>query len=400
MKKIIYVNEVDITQDSGRGINEREFIKVLIQNDYVIKVIIPSYSKNFKSILSKFCHKEKIDNVFSPKIHKLINNFLFQLFLIIKLNYLIYFRYRKYSFILLLRPYLFTFYLLFLIKHKRKLTIAFRITDLIAENLKIVKKERYIYKFIIPISYILHRLILKKCDQIITVTSQIADFYKKIYKVKIPLKIIPNGVNTNTFYPIEDSFKKEILKTKLKIPNDYLIIGYIGNLRTYIALEEIIKSIKILIKERKKKVLFIVIGDGPKKKYLIDIVKKMSLDKYVRFLGKIPYKDLPPFINIFNIGIALFSEEKIKLTGTSSLKIFQYLSCGIPVLTNFCESHKFIETYKVGTLIKNLTPEKIANGIEEILNQKYNKENIRNIVLEHFDNQVIAEKYIEFLLNS
>lgn len=395
--KIIYINEVDIFIDNARGINEREFISELVRHNCVDKIIVPKpvYEKRNDFLINK-----KI--IFLPTVkNKILKSLVYQTSVIFILIYfLLKSIIKKIKLSILIRPSILTFYPLFLIKPGKRIKICFKITDLIAENLELIKKENYsIYTFLIIISKFFHKLILKKADVLITVTPEIKKFYRKKYDIKIPIYVIPNGVNTQKFYPIRISERKKLRK-QFKLPTNSIILGYVGVLRMYNVFYPILKALKLLKKNNNIK--FVIVGSGPQLESLKELVRKFGLSSNVIFLGKVKYSAIPQIINTFDIGLALFSERKIKLTGTSSLKIYQYLSCGIHVITNYAESHLFIEKYNLGILIRNIhnvyeIVQKVNMLINNFIFDFKIKNNIRKYILDNHSYKNIVINYFRVL---
>jgi glycosyltransferase involved in cell wall biosynthesis len=93
---------------------------------------------------------------------------------------------------------------------------------------------------------------------------------------------IPDG---QTIFDFKLS-KTEILK-KHKLTNK-IIIGYIGTLENHEGIEYILRCIKMLADNR---ITFVVIGDGPYKTTMLEVIATLGISESILYLGKLKYVD-------------------------------------------------------------------------------------------------------------
>ncbi|MDY0386284.1 MAG: glycosyltransferase [Methanolobus sp.] len=163
---------------------------------------------------------------------------------------------------------------------------------------------------------------LKKADSLITVTNEFKDF---LYSIDVKnIHVIPNGVDTSVFGIIP----KEIAKNNLGLEEN--IIGYVGSLEYWVDLETAVKALPELDAK------LLVVGPGLFTDYG-DKIKSLAdelgvLDKIV-FTGRVEYSDLFKYISAMDIGLNPLKHE-MKNQITVGGKIFNYLACGVPVLSS------------------------------------------------------------------
>lgn len=105
-------------------------------------------------------------------------------------------------------------------------------------------------------------------------------FPKKIIKGK-KYEVIKNGIELEKF-KFSQEIRKEYRK-KLNLENKTVIV-HIGRFTEQKNHEFLIKMFSQLLK-RDKKFILLLVGDGLNKKNIIEMVKKMKIDKEVSFLG-------------------------------------------------------------------------------------------------------------------
>ena len=178
---------------------------------------------------------------------------------------------------------------------------------------------RFIQKFSIS------RLKKDKNVYLIAVTTQsLNDLNKSINK---PL-YLPNGVDRELFKPVVS--KNEIIK-----------IGYIGFLETYGIDKGVLSSVKEIAEINNKVTTNTLIVGGPKKKLdeITDYIEKINQKENFTIKDFVPHTKVPELISNLNIGIVPYPNEEHMSLYASPLKIFEFASCGIPVLLSNIKSH-------------------------------------------------------------
>lgn len=217
-----------------------------------------------------------------------------------------------------------------------------------------------------------------KADLVITISKytkkKIIQFYD-IEKEKI--KIIPNGVDIQNFKSMEN--QKEI-KEQMGLKKRPIIL-FVGRLIPRKGLIFLIKAAKKVMKEQKN-ILFLIVGEGPQKNYLLKNIKKEKLVKNFIFLGDINEKKLPKIYNIADVfvlpsiqegqGIALLEAQ------ATSKPVISFRTSGVKetVIDN-----------KTGLLTK-LDSNELANSILKLVQNKQLREqmgkNGRDFVTKNF----------------
>ena len=178
---------------------------------------------------------------------------------------------------------------------------------------------RFIQKFSIS------RLKKDKNVYLIAVTTQsLNDLNQSINK---PL-YLPNGVDRELFKPVVS--KNEIIK-----------IGYIGFLETYGIDKGVLSSVKEIAEINNKVKTNTLIVGGPKKKLdeITDYIEKINQKENFTIKDFVPHTKVPELISNLNIGIVPYPNDEHMSLYASPLKIFEFASCGIPVLLSNIKSH-------------------------------------------------------------
>ena len=205
----------------------------------------------------------------------------------------------------------------------------------------------------------LERRVLPNLKNTYTVSNSIADYYDKKYQTKF--KVIRNlPLMIRTISKGNFSFDHKGEK----------IILYQGAINIGRGLELIINTMPFI-----SNCILVIIGNGDIIKNLKSYVKNINLVKKVRFLESLTPNELQKITPLANIGISI--EEDLGLNYRFSLpnKIFDYINAEVPILvSNLPEMRKIIDTHKVGEIVKERSPQKLALQIKELLKKDYSEE--------------------------
>lgn len=93
---------------------------------------------------------------------------------------------------------------------------------------------------------------------------------------------IPNGIDTNKFY--FSSSERDRTRKDLAVEEKNILLISVGRLNKQKDYPNLLNAVSLL-KELRQDFKVIIVGDGPLKSELYSLVKKLSLESYVEFLG-------------------------------------------------------------------------------------------------------------------
>lgn len=229
------------------------------------------------------------------------------------------------------------------------------------------------------ISRLYERICYSNADMIGITTQElgrrILNTYKNVDEKKI--KVISNGVDTELFYPVEVKKKKQII--------------YAGNIGHAQDLENVILSMKIIIKKVDLK--FLIVGDGDIKTPLEALTKREGLSKNIEFTGLVARKNIPLMFSESLIGIAALKKMP-SLEYAVPTKAYEYMACGIPFVGCGNGEIRYLAEKSRGGVIADNSPQAIAEIIMDLLNnpQRMSEmgKNGREFVKRYYDRKQIA----------
>jgi len=366
---ICFIHSVDLTVDSAPSIHVREIVKNLaVKNNIFLLVDRGDPSENIK--------------VFPINIPKIKGfTYLFTVFCsFIVLKNLI----DKNKIEIIYCRDIFSSFSAILLSKMKKIPFVFEVNGILSDEAKI-KKQNGLYIFLIKI---FERFVFRNADALICVTENIKRYIESEYNRK-NIYCVPNGVNTDLFKPIKNA------KKFLKLDENYFYVGFIGSFKPWQGLNILIKSAPEIVKNIPN-VKFLLVGDGIEKKKLIKIIEELNLQKYFILTGRIPYEEVPNYINACDV----CTIPKLSLkSGYSPLKLYEYMACEKSVIASKIEGFEILERNNAGILVDPENPEDLSKAIIKLLkNEELRKEmgkNGRKYVVENHSWKKIAEKIEE-----
>ena len=204
--------------------------------------------------------------------------------------------------------------------------------------------------------YFIEKVAVLMPDKIISISEHTTKLLKDRLKSEKPIYTIINGVYQNQINKIPPA--KE----------EYDII-FAGRLISHKNIDLLIKSIE-LVKRKKPDIKVLIIGDGPERGNLENLVLKLNLKSIIRFIG---------FIEDNNLVYAYIKSSKVfvlpSIREGFGIVAIEANACGTPVITVNHPENAAKDLIKEGLngFICSLDKEEIAKKIIEILDEGQDK---------------------------
>lgn len=208
--------------------------------------------------------------------------------------------------------------------------------------------------------YPIFKMIFKKADAIQTISNYLKDFALSMKGKNI--KVVPNGVDINNFTKDFSEEEKSLLKEKLNINTGDVVLVTTSRLVVKNGIKDVISAISLLPEKYK----FLIIGEGPLRQDLENLVRGLGLSARVSFIGFLPHKDIPLYFSVSDIFIRTSLSEGL---GNSFLEAMAF---GLPVVaTPVGGIVDFIKDGVTGVLVAPEDKESIKEGILRLENREF-----------------------------
>tara|TARA_B100000575_G_scaffold294067_1_gene307838 strand:+ start:15695 stop:16912 length:1218 start_codon:yes stop_codon:yes gene_type:complete len=282
-----------------------------------------------------------------------------------------------------------------LAKILRKKYFIFEVRDLWPELPKamgIIKNP-----LILALMSLLEYCSYKSANKLIGLSSGMVDGIVRRGIKRSSIKLIPNGCDNLLF---QSEVSNPYIKINEISDNDFIAI-FSGAHGIANGLDAVLDTAKYLKSINEHNIKFIFIGDGSSKKDLIQRANSEELMNCI-FLQPMPKTDIVSYIKNADVGLQVLKNIPEFYNGTSPNKFYDYISAGIPVITNYPgEVAKLIERNNIGIAVE---PDNIRAFAEAILYLKNMKEDIAvmknnslKLAKDEFDRDKIVEAWVNWV---
>lgn len=278
--------------------------------------------------------------------------------------YLLYSCIRNRPDVLYLRQNSFPFFPIFLCKIL-KISSIVEVNGIVLDELKVnPNSQSFAYRVFSYLALRSEKFNYRYCDRIVSVTDKLKDELVRLYSIpENKIHVINNGANTDVFKPLD----LEQTKSGLKLENSKKYVCFVGNLAAWQGVEFLIRASPLIL-EKCPDARFLIVGDGVMKDSLMKITSELRLsDKFI-FTGRIPYENVPLYINAADVCVAPFIKERNSKIGLSALKTYEYLACGKPIVASSISGVRdLIESSGGGVSVAPENPEELAAAVVKLL---------------------------------
>lgn len=276
--------------------------------------------------------------------------------------------------------------------------VVYNVQEIYPDILKL--KDGVILKFL---SW-MEKKVYNGSDAVTTIDQVFYDTIVPRFKDQSKLHVIPNFVDTELYHEVEWSGK---LDENLFPKNDSIKLLYAGNIGHAQSWEPLIE---LADKTRDLNVEYVVIGEGAKRGYVEDEIKKRGLNK----LHLLPYqpRELMPAILSYSDTSFIFMAPEMDGDGFPS-KVYTIMACERPLLVLSGENTPIVNFLKdkgcaklitendfdkkVSEMVewlRNVTKEELSQmgkrGLAEI-QAKYTKEKVTDMYVDLVDNLLTGD---------
>jgi len=237
----------------------------------------------------------------------------------------------------------------------------------------------------------LERKLYSGAAHITTLTENSINYFPNIMKNRISLNnisVIPTCTDVRRF-------SKKVYK------NDQIVIGNLGSLGTWYALDPIFHFFTIALKQNSKASLVFINRD--QHALIISKVREHHIDSRRVHYRSASQSEIPKVLMSIDVGLMLY-KDGISRAACSPTRFAEYLSAGIPCLISggVGDTQAIVEREGVGIIISDYraeTLERSFNAIQNLMTHPDLADRCRDVAQKYFSLEDGASKYASIYYN-
>jgi len=205
---------------------------------------------------------------------------------------------------------------------------------------------------------------------------------------------VPNGILVENEENDKDLDEDLVIRIQQMHSQYTLSLIYTGSHGIANALDSFLEAAK-----QKKDVAFVLFGDGPEKKNLIEKYDNLS---NVYFFNSVPKTQINKLLSYFDVAYIGLKNQRLFRFGVSPNKLFDYMMSGKPIIQALNAGNDLVKEANCGISVAAENTEELLRAIDKM--QEISKEdrnalgkNGQAYVVENHNYSILASKCIEIL---
>lgn len=210
----------------------------------------------------------------------------------------------------------------------------------------------------------IHRIVFKYATVLLVVSEPLKSEMVRSYKAEEnKIKVFSNGVDVKKFRAdIDCSNLRHALGAESK-----KIILFIGRIRKERGLQLLLKAFPMIIRGNPN-AMGIIVGDGPEKSTMRELVEILRIEKFVKFVQSVDHNEIPYYICASDITIGPLVKT-VDTFGSLPRKVLEYMACAKPtVVRRGGVSKNLIKDKFNGFVIHSEDAKELASVISKVIN--------------------------------
>ncbi len=159
----------------------------------------------------------------------------------------------------------------------------------------------------------------------------------------------------------------ESLRSQLALEGKKVVLS-VGRIAEGKGFPHLARDMKTIL-ERHRNVVWLIIGDGPKKSILLEQIQKQGLQNVVRFLGDVPHDALPNYYALADV-FALLTHPDNGFEEGLGMVFLEAAAAGVPIVAGRSGGvEEAVIHGKTGLLVDTYQDEQVVGAIDRLLSE-------------------------------
>jgi PEP-CTERM/exosortase A-associated glycosyltransferase len=236
--------------------------------------------------------------------------------------------------------------------------------------------------------YVVHR-----ADAVVGISQSILGELRKRKTDPAKLFQVPNGVDTEKFFPVS---RDEKLAAKLGLGSEP-VLGFIGSLYRWEGVAWLARAVAEL-RRRGTACKLLIVGDGEEMPAVREAVRELNAAEFIQISGRVPHDEIQRYYSV--VDVLVYPRHSIRLTElVTPLKPLEAMALGKAILgSDVGGIRELVQPEETGVLYRADNVEDFCAQAKRLLSetslQRRLGEQAREFILREKDWNVLAQRYI------
>jgi glycosyltransferase involved in cell wall biosynthesis len=202
---------------------------------------------------------------------------------------------------------------------------------------------------------------VRRCDRIVALTPGLKRILIGRYGIPAAkVWVIPSGTDPVHFTPEEPATARR----RIGLPPDRPVVGFVGLFYRHQGVPTLLEALASL-RGTVPGLSGLIVGDGVMRPDWEALANRLGLQESVRFVGQVPYDEVPAYLSAMDIIVAPFTADRGE---TSPFKVLDAMACQRPVVASDLPSVRALaEESGAIALVPPDDPKSLAKELERLL---------------------------------
>ncbi len=245
---------------------------------------------------------------------------------------------------------------------------------------------------------IIVRLNLVVASRVYAAYEEVVELVEIVSGTRDRTRIVHNAVDPDLFRPLPEWEAREKVRgwTGRKLAESDFVVGFAGSLKPRHGLEPLFRGFAKFVADENGDAKLLIVGDGPLRGRLEDVVREEGLGDSVIFAGSISPVDVPWYMAACSALYGVVDPE----TPSNPIKCYEYLACERPIVTTANEAFAFVREQELGVVVSRLERGEVARALVQLNSAGASQlaamgKRGRDYVLRHHTWALVSEAIVE-----
>ncbi|HLC70267.1 MAG TPA: glycosyltransferase family 4 protein [Patescibacteria group bacterium] len=211
------------------------------------------------------------------------------------------------------------------------------------------------------------RVLCQEAEKVIVTSNSLKNKLKQVVEVLETKITIVYPAPNEMFFTKANPEAIATLRNQLALQGKKVMIT-VANMEEGKGYPHLIRLLPDVVK-KVPNLVWLIVGDGPKKKLLVDLIVKNDLQNVARFLGTIPQNELPKYMQLADLFVLLTHKDQ-EVEEANKAVFLEAAATGLPVVAGQAPGvDEVVKNLETGLIVDAYQDMSVISAISDLLRE-------------------------------